>query len=436
LDRLSNILKERLAAQQAPSPNHPEADTLLAFVEQGLTVASRDKVLAHLAGCPDCRGTVALATPELEHAAASHPASRGFRFPVAMRWASAAAALAVAIGVGVLSYEHGGSTTAQQQAQHEATAPSSISKPEQAAAATSSNDQIALAKQQRSTTPVSSARAKRIETPSRDAAMQAKIAPNESTSGALVGGLQARSSAGSPLQGGKASAIGALVPGTAQANRVEARPAENRAAAKTDQQYSFGAPAQSQTVEVEAAKIAPAPPASSAGANAAIRAQNSTTTTEAASPIPVETDSTGLRVETPSKTVASAAIGGPVRRNDIGLSRPIVHWTISANGSLQRQSANGSLFPVEPAPGMIVRTVAAQGIEVWAGGTQAGNSHSDSGTPVLFHSSDAGESWTRVNGPWQHAINGLVLSQRGVLTVLTPEGSWSTSDAGKSWSKK
>jgi hypothetical protein len=45
---------------------HPDADQLSAFVEHALPVHERNDVLAHLAGCRDCRETVVMALPPAE----------------------------------------------------------------------------------------------------------------------------------------------------------------------------------------------------------------------------------------------------------------------------------------------------------------------------------------------------------------------------------
>ena len=45
---------------------HPDADQLSAFVEHALPAHERNDVLAHLAGCRDCRETVAMALPPVE----------------------------------------------------------------------------------------------------------------------------------------------------------------------------------------------------------------------------------------------------------------------------------------------------------------------------------------------------------------------------------
>jgi hypothetical protein len=434
LDRLSNILKDRLAAQQVANTAHPEAETLLAFVERGLSVPAREQVLGHLSVCPDCRQAVALAAPELEQAAAqpfafnSGNSRSGIRFPAAMRWASAAAALAVAVGVGVLSYEHG-----SQTGQREATS----AKQEVASA-----QPFASSKEIEKTAPVAqkplrskskadmASRARQAEPRSKDAESESKrIDANGGVAGALVGGLQPSVISGQKLQDNNRNLVDESHNQTASA----VKPAE-----RSDNRYALGAfdraPARSTSAVAKEASPSAAPhvPASNAYGGAV----HSNMVAESTAAAPIAADSKSAQVEAPPKVVASSAIGGSLKKFGVTESKPIVHWSISLAGTLQRQAADGTLVPVEPAPGVVVRTVAAKGIEVWAGGTQAANPQEQAATPVLFHSSDAGESWTRIKGPWQGSIKGLVLSQSSVLSVLADDGTWSTTDAGKSWAKK
>ena len=108
MDRLNNILKQRLAAGQVASSEHPPADILAAFAEQDLKTAQRETVLEHLAGCASCREAVMLATSDVaeERADATVSPKPILQFPAATRWASLAAALAVAVGVGIVFNEH------------------------------------------------------------------------------------------------------------------------------------------------------------------------------------------------------------------------------------------------------------------------------------------------------------------------------------------
>ena len=75
-----------------------------------------------------------------------------------------------------------------------------------------------------------------------------------------------------------------------------------------------------------------------------------------------------------AKRERASAFAGVVSGNL--MKTPIAHWSISSTGQLQRRNWDDTLSVIEPAAGAIFRAVAAQGIEVWAGGSQAAGSHS------------------------------------------------------------
>jgi hypothetical protein len=108
----------------------------------------------------------------------------------------------------------------------------------------------------------------------------------------------------------------------------------------------------------------------------------------------------------------------------------IAHWAVSATGQLVRNAPDGILTNIQPAAGMLFRAVAAEGIEVWAGGVEANSSDARG---VLFHSSDAGETWTRTEGPWKRVVSQLTLASPGMVTVTADDGKWKSSDGGQSW---
>jgi hypothetical protein len=115
-------------------------------------------------------------------------------------------------------------------------------------------------------------------------------------------------------------------------------------------------------------------------------------------------------------------------------SADIARWAVSSSGQLLRNAVSGEWVNIQPAPGVAFRAVAAQGIEVWAGGAE-GNSDDalSSGRGVLFHSSDAGETWKQAEGPWRQVVSRVALNGPGVVTVTADDGNWKSSDGGQSW---
>lgn len=103
MSELAKFAAQRLRASDPPG-EHPSADLLAAFAEQALAAGEREKLLAHLAGCDNCRTVAWHAMPESEEAqpvVVSAP-SRGWSWSLAWRWAGIAAGIVVIAGVAML----------------------------------------------------------------------------------------------------------------------------------------------------------------------------------------------------------------------------------------------------------------------------------------------------------------------------------------------
>src|SRR5690348_7808548 len=107
MEPLPKIARERLRASHVVE--HPDADLLTAFAEQGLTTLERSQVANHLSGCAECRKVLALATeakPPAGNAALATKSISGSRgrllsWPV-LRWGALAACLLVVSAAGLL----------------------------------------------------------------------------------------------------------------------------------------------------------------------------------------------------------------------------------------------------------------------------------------------------------------------------------------------
>lgn len=86
-----------------PSSEHPDANLLAAFAENSLMRHERAAILAHLAECPECRESLAVAsrTVNLESSKplAHDASSRVRRFSPVWRWASGAAVALCVMGI-------------------------------------------------------------------------------------------------------------------------------------------------------------------------------------------------------------------------------------------------------------------------------------------------------------------------------------------------
>lgn len=71
MPELSTLLRQRLRATEDRTPQHPDPDTLNAYVEELLPSPEREQTLQHLSRCSECRDVVALIMPETAIAAGS-----------------------------------------------------------------------------------------------------------------------------------------------------------------------------------------------------------------------------------------------------------------------------------------------------------------------------------------------------------------------------
>lgn len=435
MNRFNNILKQRLEAAQSAQAAHPSADTLVAFVEQGLTGTQRQVVLGHLSVCPECRQAAALATPEAAtaKAAAIQALRPALHFPSAMRWASLAAGLAVAVGVGVIAYEH---EAAPIQHQAMVSAPPEKANQPAASPAPPANAEAAQSNLQSPATRSSQVpQSHPLLAARRDADRTRNLAKKEMPANAgILGGLPGRApqterdskdslktlpSAPQPQSGNETQA------------RYEGQPmvAEQRAAVHGAPPLSAPSLAQSVSVTAENKQAEDLDNhvafAKSGSASGGVVGGVAGTTNFVQNP-PV-----------PAKTLNTVSVSGPSAKGKAAYAwRGFVHWTISAAGKLQRRAVDGTLTIVEPVPGAIIRAVAAEGIEVWAGGSRfAPTPKNVQPRSVLFHSSDAGTTWNTIDGPWQGSITRVNLAGFNSLTVVATDGTWNTGDGGNSWSK-
>ena len=453
LDRLSNILKQRLHEAQTAQAEHPSTDTLLEFVERTMAAPRRENVLAHLAICPTCREAVALAIPEANESAqaAARAQNRGFYLPMGMRRASLAAALAVAVGVGLISYEH-----QSQRIESDDKNPAL-------------QDVLAV----KHPPPANSSRENEV---SRAAAGAKTVHQTKSTNLAQHVEEKVASNRGrerNPTPAAEVSSAGAAIDGISATRNSAAlldKKAESRAANLRVGERSMTQPEIPQNGFLAQAAPATLPPAALGITNPSsnqMPASNVATNRDqggtampaltsnqeapgsATESVTVEATAAAPTIDaytvdtipgiTP-KAIHSAAMAGPsLRAKSAYRFNGIVRWAISQAGKLERHAQDGVATIIEPAAGVTFRALAAAGtgIEVWAGGLQPDLSAKEwRQQPVLFHSSDAGETWTKVNGPWHGAISQLRLADAGSVVVMAEDGTWKTTDAGRNWQKQ
>jgi hypothetical protein len=434
---------------------HPDADLLTAFAEKSLQDPERAHVTDHLARCGDCREILALALPVIEDTTTagvrSATVSRTGWF---LRWGVVAAGITLATSVGVVQLRQRHSThvadSALQRQEVAATTPAPADHLE--------NDRAENGGQKKDRLPSPNAEKER-QAPLKTDADQAKFAPNAASR------VPPR-----PNRGDNANAS-RRHPGTAGGDFAQSL--KNFAAARGAPEKQLSArssppAATSETVRVTEA--APAIQAEPATVNDQARSELSFDKTQVAKAKPPV--SNGDLSAAPAAAVPTEASSPVPPQSEVVAvySVPASRWAITSSGALQRsfnggktwtdvnvsaQSAAGTNYvlmrnappqtetasarkagsnhPEGKFTGRIIfRAVSAAGEEVWAGGVSG----------VLYHSSDGGESWTRV----VPAAAGVTLTgdiitieftdpQSGKLTTSHPE-TWTTTNAGQSWQKQ
>ena len=381
-DKLPKPMLDALARQTKPA-EHPSADVLSAFAEQGLRAREKELVDQHLAGCAECREVVFLANGAAEEAfaqsgeflAAAQPgqlsAVRGSagmsraavgrprkRWALRWVWAASGAAAVVLVG-GLFVAPHFTARPAQEVAMKGAPANPSSEKPQEL-------DAIA-------------------------------------------------SMAASP-----------------QANTAKARPAERRPIAPKVEKTSPGT-----SVVVASSDQAPAPQPNKengAAASSARPAESATISIGGAMPGAIVSSprASGFAPNAGQAQQQLDSLNVTVNRTMAGYARAQQsNWRISAQGQLERRTADGwtRMLADQPSAFHVVSVIAGN---VWAGGNDG----------MLFHSADNGLHWNKV------AIMSAGANETGAIVsirfsdpqhgeVVTDGGaSYITSDSGGTWTKQ
>lgn len=139
-----------------------------------------------------------------------------------------------------------------------------------------------------------------------------------------------------------------------------------------------------------------------------------------------------MRGALPGKRIVPAEVANSANE-ETPAENLMPRWTLTSDGTLQRSLDSGRSWQTIPVSQQtIFRALAANGLDIWVGGSAG----------ALYHSSDAGQHWTKV----QPVAKGEVLEDdvigveftdtlHGKLTTSNDE-IWTTTDSGKTWQKQ
>lgn len=461
------IVRDRLKAGVS-TDTHPDANLLTAFSERSLPESERAFVLHHLARCGECREIVSLALPEKAGTPALQPVrSTGLLAWPNLRWAFVAAGILVIASLGTIQYRRymqasnmaAKRTVPAVYVKEAENKPVASPIPPPPPAVQESKE----ASDKAEPPSVSNEGKQEAAKPSaRPVQTSARLAP------AIAGNTFSGSNIGGPLPHGprtlnqfqqqntnteQQNANAFLPPSAAAPPPVPfAKPAANQQAQSVTS---------AQPSRVEAAKSAP--PADASG----LTVQSESVTQQ---PSTYEIAQNNVERAKPADELhLSAARKVPARSPAqfdrlSGKAATVPRWTINSSGALQRSYDQGntwqevnvaaaappaaeSLYAVEKsrptttnadvalakksAP-PVFRAVAANGSDVWAGGSSG----------MLYHSIDSGVHWTSIIPAFSgSALTGDVIAldfpdtQHGKVTTSSSE-IWITSDAGQTWEKQ
>ena len=471
METVPKIVHERLKAR-AVTVDHPDPDVLTAFSERSLSRLERDGVLEHLARCSECREVVALALPAEESAllVVRPMVSKWLTWP-RLRWGAIAAGVIVAGLLGALRYRaisHPGWAEFQKPSQAAGMAKQAKNLPAALAAPETMPQRKAEAFAARSGEAAS------FEPRTRNglaqfAQLQAAPADKSRTAAAVNGGpvrLPALSHGPKPplqqwqqnmIANSNNSAVGfqsqaprpaAPPPSAREANNVQILRAQASPAG-----VSFDQKEQNQdAIALNGRSVTSLAPLNGNSGGEVARAKPAETTANApqsqAAPAYAVASGEGSNFSPSGSLVAESSrwtinpVGSLERSRDQGRTWQEVDVKAGAemSGAVNRQLAlkdSGAKVLAKqktegkPKP-ILFRAVAANGPDVWAGGSEAN----------LYHSTDSGDHWVKVVPSWRGIeLSGDILSlqfadvMHGRIVTSTAE-IWTTPDDGQTWEKQ
>jgi hypothetical protein len=454
---LPESVRERLAAAQGASTDHPDADQLTAFAEGALAGRERQGVIAHLASCAQCRDILALAASVNESTlpVAVAPQRARLQWFTIRRFAVAAAALVIVVGAISVRWPvqrresrsdaapvEKRSDTAKKETAPEETPPvSSENKPAGA-------NLVAQAK--KAAEPKAPAEPKREldKADTGDGRDRDLLAAVRRPSQGVIGGLK---------QSGPMASANTV---QQENQRPQAAPPPLQNSANFEQQRAADNRQNSAQNSVDAANDQVA--ATNQTVNSQVNQNERSLSTEVATvnrPGAVQTPAKqnvevvpGAQAKVARLESSPLAAPKPMARTMAAMPAGDFEWTISPEGYLLRSALQPPSWSRVAVPGnRRVRSVSATGRDLWVA-TIPGQ---------LYRSSDAGVTWAEAPLPAPGRAIDVHFSDplRGSLTLqasLEEPGSsgilhkdsaqvqkrkadtqvWTTEDGGRTWSKQ
>jgi len=489
MHNLPKIVSERLGV--AAIKGHPDADVLTAFSERSLPAQERDSVLVHLSRCAECREIVALALPETHEAEVRpHRGSGNWLTWPALRWGLVAAGI-IAIGsLGIVEYQRQTrpSVALDRGPIEQGVAKQAENRPEPMPAI-SANTQFKVEETTPAAAPsrtLADSAKTSVTTAKKDfdrldqSANVVGAPPRDDRAGigGAIGGpivrrqlshgpkpptqLQLNNNANSYANNTEAfsqshpvapapppppagASAGSEIRGQAAPAAVAAQSADEEKKSEVVSTISLP-PALKvpSTTGRNESEVARAKPAEAAGApQAAPTGLNQAATSYEVSSGALSNFSKSATLTPQSTRWAISAMGTLQRSVDQGKSWQDVDVNKSpeaeagANLQLAMRASRGKAIAkdkgeaLEREAPIVFRAVAANGPDVWAGGSNG----------ALFHSLDAGLHWVKVEPTWSGVLlNGDIVSLQFANTqqgrILTSSSEiWTTADGGQTWQK-
>jgi hypothetical protein len=410
MNRVEKLVSGSL--KQQPVGPHPGADTLAAFAENALGRPERQRTIAHLAECTDCREILYLAQPDPAAAqeTALYRPKRITHF--ALRWGAVAASLVIVAG-GLFITRHEFWTSQRAVSEQKPAPPAYYDKLAEKKASPEvdslRNSEPPAQKQlsaavTKTRPPEKHMTAKPQANMSFDDSGQVRVL-NRQESPTVPSVLDAADAIAHTGKAGKQrdDSVSANAPSSATAAYgVRSNLAENKIDSKDMPR------ATNETVEVSAA--APAIQTQTAVATGSAKLEDSR--------------------QKQSETRAFKQNGALLKT----LAMPIAQWELSSNGTVQRSLDAGRTWRSVPvgAKGDTFGAIFSSGTQVWVGGSAG----------ALYHSLDSGLTWTQMvpataGQKLKADISHIEFSspQDGSVSATTGE-TWLTSDGGQTWRKK